>query len=225
MKNRRIEELKDKYFDGQSSSEEEKELKKSDELFFQLLDEEKKVKMDWSFEDFESQVMGDKKVIRWWNNAWIKYAAAAILLMIVGLSVYLNQEQAVQPSVIANRADKDVQKSPAEELTANNKADLQSNAEIPIKKDKNSSAMLRTKTFKQQVPSKRMLEKKQKVIQSLQHMEDTYQADYVVLNGKPVSNEEEAVELTLRSLGLLASNLENGVDKAMNIKQMSISIN
>jgi len=47
----------------------------------------------------------------------------------------------------------------------------------------------------------------------------------VVLNGKPVANEQEAVELTLKSLGLLANNLENGVDKAMNIKQMSITIN
>ncbi len=54
---------------------------------------------------------------------------------------------------------------------------------------------------------------------------EAYQADYVVLNGKPVTNEQEAVELTLKSLGLLANNLENGVDKAMNIKQMSITIN
>jgi len=61
MKNRRLEELKDKYFDGKSSSEEERELKKSDELFFQLLDQEKDVKMDWSFEDFENQVKADKK--------------------------------------------------------------------------------------------------------------------------------------------------------------------
>ncbi|MGE8244348.1 hypothetical protein D3C87_759700 [compost metagenome] len=228
MKNRRLEELKDKYFDGKSSSEEERELKKSDELFFQLLDQEKDVKMDWSFEDFENQVKADKKIIRWRDNIWIKYAAAAILLAVMGLTFYLNQEPAIQPSVLANKEIKEPQRPSTKEVTENSEATVHSDVETITSRDRKRSAMLTSNTSKrsnQRLQSKRMIAKKKKVVQSLQQMEEGYQADYVVLNGKPVANEEEAVELTLRSLGLLANNLENGVDKAMNIKQMSISIN
>ncbi len=231
MKNRRLEELKDKYFDGKSSSEEERELKKSDELFFQLLDQEKDVKMDWSFEDFENQVKADQKIIRWRDNIWIKYAAAAILLAVMGLTFYLNQEPATQPSVLANKELKELkepQRPSTKVVTENSEATVHSDVETVASRDRKRSAMLTANTStrsNQRVRSNRIMAKKKKVIQSLQQMEEGYQADYVVLNGKPVANEEEAVELTLRSLGLLANNLENGVDKAMNIKQMSISIN
>lgn len=228
MKNRRLAELKEKYFDGKSSSEEERELKKSDELFFQLLDQEKNVKMDWSFEDFENQVKADKKIIRWRGNIWIKYAAAAILLFVVGLSVYLNQKQQVQQPVLAHKEIKEPQRPSMKEVGGNNEATVHSDVVKVTHGDRKQSTMLATNTlkhFNQRVPSKKIMAKKKRVVQSLQQKEDGYQADYVVLNGKPVANEEEAVELTLRSLGLLANNLENGVDKAMNIKQMSISIN
>lgn len=227
MKNRRLAELKDKYFDGKSSSEEERELKKSDELFFQLLEQEKNVKMDWSFEDFEKQVKADQKIIRWLDNIWIKYAAAAILLAVMGLTFYLNQESEVQPSVLVNKEMKELQRPLTKEVMENNDATVNSDLETVTSSERKRSTMLTANTShsNQRAQSKKRMAKKKKVVQSLQQIEDGYQADYVVLNGKPVANEEEAVELTLRSLGLLANNLENGVDKAMNIKQMSISIN
>ena len=46
MKDKKRKELEDKYFNGQSSLEEEKELKNSDSVFFQSLNQEKDVKMD-----------------------------------------------------------------------------------------------------------------------------------------------------------------------------------
>ncbi|WP_104385163.1 hypothetical protein [Sphingobacterium sp. HMA12] len=228
MKNKRLEELQDKYFDGKTSSEEERELKKSDELFFQLLDQEKSVKMDWSFDEFENQIKADKKIIRWRANNWIKYTAAAILLAVMGFAFYLSQEPTTDPPVLADQQIKKPQETSAKDVTAHNEATAHSDVEIIVSGDKKRSTMLAANTskhFNQRVPSKKIMANKKKVVQSLQQMEDGYQADYVVLNGKPVANEEEAVELTLKSLGLLANNLENGVDKAMNIKQMSISIN
>lgn len=229
MKDKKRKELEDKYFNGQSSLEEEKELKNSDSVFFQSLNQEKDVKMDWSFADFESQINDDKKYIVWWNRSWVKYAAAAVLLMTIGLALFLNQESAIQGPVIAKKEIKELKPGDKKLLEDQNIETADRNINDGISLEDSRKAMRTAETFKRRKEKKQAKDwtvKKEVVTESLESTAgESYQADYVVLNGKPVANEEEAVELTLKSLGLLANNLENGVDKAMNIKQMSITIN
>ncbi|WP_286754831.1 MULTISPECIES: hypothetical protein [Sphingobacterium] len=227
MKDKKLKELEEKYFNGQSSLEEERALKSSDDAFFQSLNQEKNRTMDWSFEDFQSEINDDKKRIIWWNNSWIKYAAAAMLLMAIGIALFLNQESTMQVPVLAEKETlKPVDKKPIEHQNADAGV---SNANDGTPSLESGRALPLAKTFKRpkvKKQAKEWTEKTQIVAEGLQSVESaSYQADYVVLNGKPVANEQEAVELTLKSLGLLANNLENGVDKAMNIKQMSITIN
>jgi hypothetical protein len=227
MKDKKLKELEEKYFNGQSSLEEERVLKSSDDAFFQSLNQEKNRTMDWSFEDFQSEINDDKKRIIWWNNSWIKYAAAAMLLMAIGIALFLNRESTMQVPVLAEKETlKPVDKKPIEHQNADAGV---SNANDGTPSVESGRALQLAKTFKRpkvKKQAKEWTEKTQIVAEGLQSVESaSYQADYVVLNGKPVANEQEAVELTLKSLGLLANNLENGVDKAMNIKQMSITIN
>ncbi|MEZ0450403.1 hypothetical protein ACR78Z_23250 [Sphingobacterium thalpophilum] len=225
MENSRLKELRDKYFGGKSSLEEEDELKKSNDFFFRILDQEKKVEMDWPFEDFVEQTQ-DRNVVTvpWWKSVWVKYAAAAVIFMTIGMIFYMNQNQ--PPSTAPVFVHRDVRPNvgaraeSVEEVTAKTPQD---NKEIVVEQ--------RTAVRTEQPPKKRYQGKRAEA-RGREHesseglsSSDGYQADYVVLNGKPVANEEEAVELTLKSLGLLANNLENGMDKAMNIKQMSITIN
>jgi len=229
MKDKKLKELEEKYFNGQSSLEEERALKSSDDAFFQSLNQEKNTTMDWSFEDFQSEINEDKKRIVWWNNRWIKYAAAAMLLMAIGIALFLNQESTTQVPVLAEKemkARKPVDKKLIEQQNA--EAGV-SNSNDGSRSVESGRSLQLAKTVKRPKVKKQAMEwteKKEMVAEGLQSVESaSYQADYVVLNGKPVANEQEAVELTLKSLGLLANNLENGVDKAMNIKQMSITIN
>ncbi|WP_312337666.1 hypothetical protein [Sphingobacterium sp.] len=228
MKDKKRKELEDKYFNGQSSLEEEKELKNSDNVFFQSLNQEKDVKMDWSFADFESQINDDKKYLVWWNRSWLKYAAAAVLLMTIGLSLFLNQEPAMQGPVLTKKEMKELK--PAEKPLDDHTIETAvPNMNDGVSTEDSQKTMRTAETFKRPKVKKQAKDwtvKKEVVTESLESTAgESYRADYVVLNGKPVANEEEAVELTLKSLGLLANNLENGVDKAMNIKQMSITIN
>ncbi|WP_286857227.1 MULTISPECIES: hypothetical protein [Sphingobacterium] len=229
MKDKKLKELEEKYFNGQSSLEEEGELKNSGHVFFQTLNQEKNVKMDWSFDDFESQINADKKLIVRWKYSWVKYAAAAVLLMTIGIALFLNQKPTIEEPVLVEKNMKDLKPAKNRPIEHQNSEAANPNSNDRILSDGSRTAMQTAETFKRPKIKKQAKDrtaKKEVVTENLESTTgQTYQADYVVLNGKPVANEEEAVELTLRSLGLLANNLENGVDKAMNIKQMSISIN
>lgn len=230
MKDRRLKKLEDKYFDGQSSLEEEKEVRKSETAFFQVLNEEKEVKMDWSFEEFTDQVQKKGRMVIWWNSSWVKYTAAAVVLMIVGLSYYI-QQQEPETSIVAHQEIRQGQKADAISATGKGVVgeDAKSNETSAIGESRTAGLIPTTSPKKGSgvKPAENKVAKMEQETAELPQyvQEDNYQADYVVLNGKPVANEEEAVELTLKSLGLLANNFENGVDKAMNIKQMSITIN
>jgi len=229
MEDKRLKELKDKYFNGQSSLEEEKELKNSEDFFFQSLNEEKNLKMEWSFEDFESNINESKKGNMWWNDSWIKYAAAAVLLMSIGLALFLNQQSAIQSPLLAKKEINDLKPADNGPVGHQRTEIVHPHTEDRIQVIKRTKTLQTAETVKRpkigkQTESRAV--KKEVATESLEsETAASYQADYVVLNGKPVANEQEAVELTLKSLGLLANNLENGVDKAMNIKQMSITIN
>nr|WP_288813201.1 hypothetical protein [uncultured Sphingobacterium sp.] len=229
MKDKKLRELEDKYFNGQSSLEEEGELKNSDHVFFQTLNQEKNVKMDWSFNDFESQINADKKLIIWWKYSWVKYAAAAVLLMTIGIALFLNQESTIEEPVLVEKNMKDLKPAKNKSIEHQNTEAANPNPNDRILSDGSRKAMQTAETFKRPKIKKQAKDwtaKKEVVTENLESATgQAYREDYVVLNGKPVVNEEEAVELTLKSLGLLANNLENGVDKAMNIKQMSITIN
>ena len=229
MKDKKLEELEEKYFNGQSSLEEERTLKNSDNAFFQSLNQEKNKTMDWSFEDFQSEINEDKKRIVWWKNSWIKYAAAAMLLMTIGIALFLNQEPTTRVPVFAEKEMKELKSTDKQLIEDQNKETVVHNSNDSFRSAKRGKTLQIAETFKRpkvKKQAKEWTEKKKIVAEGLQSVEsESYRADYVVLNGKPVANEQEAVELTLKSLGLLANNLENGVDKAMNIKQMSITIN
>ncbi|MFA4980532.1 MAG: hypothetical protein WC589_23695 [Sphingobacterium sp.] len=229
MKDKKLKELEEKYFNGQSSLEEERVLKNSDNAFFQSLNQEKNETMDWSFEDFKSEINDDKKRIVWWNNSWIKYAAAAMLVMAIGIALFLNQERTTRVPVLAEKEMKELKSADKKLVEDQNKETVVPNSNDSFRSVKSGKTLQIAETVKHpkvKKEAKEWTEKKEIVAESLQSVEsEPYQADYVVLNGKPVANKQEAVELTLKSLGLLANNLENGVDKAMNIKQMSITIN
>ncbi|MFT4092062.1 MAG: hypothetical protein QM640_00390 [Niabella sp.] len=51
-----------------------------------------------------------------------------------------------------------------------------------------------------------------------------YQPGYVIINGKPVKSEDEAMQITEKSLNMLAMNINKGVDNMKTLKHLSINL-
>ena len=50
-----------------------------------------------------------------------------------------------------------------------------------------------------------------------------YSADYVIVNGKKIYNEEEAIDITKEAFQLFASNVTKTINQAEPIKNLSIN--
>lgn len=212
MKKEELKKINDRYLKGISSLREEKYLKDTDDLFFKALKEEKETRMDLSFDDFLAQVPTEKKMVKIVNRIGFRISVAAALLAVIGGLLYWSESgERAQPSTFRT-AYKQQSQSPHIAL-------IEPTEVAGIKKESEVKTVVPKKHFRQKNTSA------QKSDDSPVLESGEYREDYVVLNGQPVGDEEEAVALTLKSLGLLANNLENGVDKVKNIKQMSITIN
>lgn len=169
--------------------------------YFAVLKGEKKVKVDWSFDDFMTSVaekeVTKKKIIS--LRPILYWSAAAVFILALGSYYFLKQESGMKqiartPINQQKPATKmDVQLVPPNKVVAN---------ELPVKKAK-----------KQRL--------KQKEI-SPTPIETQYNPEYVVINGEPIYDLQEAKEATLKSLDLLASNVDKSVSSMENVKHMSI---
>ncbi|MDX8572461.1 hypothetical protein OZ666_12255 [Elizabethkingia sp. HX QKY] len=232
MKTDRSKQYKDQYFAGNSSEAEEKWLKDfSDDVFFKTLREEKEVTMDWSFEDFmekvEEQPIPAKKIqltTKPGLSKWYWMAAGFIIFLSLGGYLFFNQKP------ITDVTTTSVAKT---EPAKNNTLAIQEPQTTPPETNIQPS-VITTETEKENIKvlaQKKPLAKKEKEIietTSVKSVPETgteasYNPNYVLINGKPVYDEEEAVDLTKKSLNLLASNLDKGIEKVGLIKHLSVN--
>ncbi|KUG10048.1 hypothetical protein BEI02_16465 [Elizabethkingia sp. HvH-WGS333] len=238
MKTDRSKQYKDQYFAGNSSEAEEKWLKDfSDDVFFKTLREEKEVTMDWSFEDFmekvEERPIPAKKIqltTKPGLSKWYWMAAGFIIFLSLGGYLFFNQKP------ITDVTTTSVAKT---EPAKNNTLAIQEPQTTPPETNIQPS-VITTETEKEEITEKenikvlaqkKPLAKKEKEIietTSVKSVPETgteasYNPNYVLINGKPVYDEEEAVDLTKKSLNLLASNLDKGIEKVGLIKHLSVN--
>ena len=57
----------------------------------------------------------------------------------------------------------------------------------------------------------------------LENPAEEYSADYVIVNGKKIYNEEEAIDITKEAFQLFASNVTKTINQAEPIKNLSIN--
>ncbi|MBN9292902.1 MAG: hypothetical protein J0G96_02855 [Flavobacteriia bacterium] len=207
MSNDKIDTRKEKYFAGTSSAEEEKWLKEhSGDPFFKALKEEQEEKMDWEFDDFLA-IAGVQKVTgKSFRISFRKigyWSAAAVFLIVFGTILLTRHKQ--EKTLIAKQ---------------NKVTEQKTKKQLPEVKEETPVIVL---TEQKEEPAKRVkTHPAQKQQPSFPEEITAYYPEYVVINGKPVYDLEEAKELTKNSLALLATNVEKSVSEMEHIKHLSV---
>lgn len=203
MNNAERNRLKEAYFEDKTSSEEEKLLKNdTSDTYFAVLKEEKTQKMDWSFEDFlaVAEPKTTPKIVSLPFKRTLYWAVASVALIICGTLVF-KPTSTVKPT---QYADKKTQH-----------------------KTNGTDTLIPTEIIKVEQPilAEKIVEKshlKPTKKTPIPDEQPTYNPEYVVINGKPIYDLEEAKEVTINSLNLFANNVEKSVSEMDNIKHLSV---
>lgn len=214
MSKDRLEDLENKYWEGKSSLEDEKFLKATeDDSYFKGLKTIKDEQLMWNFDDFISQTEAEAKKEkepahrRVRKPIW-KYIGVAAALLTVG---FLFLKNPVTESELLEEENSDV-------LQERTKGPSTSLPTIPNilsdkgKEEKTSPAPLR------------LVEKKSENREAIAAEQALAEEAYVMINGKPVYDEQKVEEIILASLQLMASNFQEGRQAIEKIKYIRVEL-
>lgn len=223
---------KDDFFAGKLTDEQEKQLiNNENDSFFETLKEEKEVKMELSFDDFMTKVeenqpkVIEKSKAKEFSLLKISGIAASILL-VVGLFFFLNQtnkiedHQEIVKTIEPNK--KDVEVVNKEEKTGeepNTVISEPNNIEI---KHEVSQFVKETKSIKQENKKSTIQPIEQEIIKA--ESAEEYSSDFVIVNGQPVENMEEAKALAYSTMKLFSKNVDQGAKAIGQLKSLSIEL-
>ena len=213
MSSNKYDELLERYYNGLTSVEEERWLKSqpqwaAPEMPMAALAAEK-VEMDWSFEDFKRRVGAAEKQtkviplrsVRWWT-----YAAAILLLVLLGIGIYTNNKMEVKVNDAVHTLPRPA--APA----INDLTDTVSRFEpLPVK---NNTLALRKKTRPKKntpLPGKNLPAPKN----------DDF---FVMVNGRRITNEEEALAILQQSLGSLSGDMRETMAAVNNSPKLNFKL-
>lgn len=197
MNNDKIKQLREAYFEGKLSKQDEKWLiENSDDAYFNTMKSVKKEEMDWSFEEFLSTTEEAKKASVFKPTIYYWAVAASIALIVFSAFLFMNSGKEINPQQAKLGTPKEQSKQDIKETPKIIKQ--------PIEQPK-------------QVKTNKINQKRTPIPD-----ETAYNPEYVVINGKPIYDLEEAKELTMNSLNLLASNVEKSVSSMESVKHLSV---
>jgi len=230
MKSGNYNELLDKFYAGKASDGEinilEKEglLDEQDIFYCEALNSERGQKMEWDFEDFLNEIPEAKVVTIPARRRWMKrmIAAAAVLATILISYIFwpeqYKQKEIVQVPVINKQIDSNNNVNASSALPDNEVKDsvlLSKDVKTHLPQIKNYAV----KTRKQSPSKSRKIAVKNK--------EKTASRDgnfMVVVNGKPITDEADALAIMKESLSMVSRNLTNTVDELKPIGQIKIKL-
>ena len=220
---------KDDFFAGKLTENQEKQFRnQEDDSFFETLREEKEVKMELNFDDFMKKVEEKQpeivneskgKEISLWKISGI----AASILIVFGMLFFLNQSNSVEnnPMVVKTVEPGETTKT-VESVTVKENVNQEfSPKEVGIKEEVAQITKI-TKSIKK--------ENKTSTIQLI-HQETTkpesaeeYSSDFVLVNGEPVENVEEATTLAYNTMKLFSKNVNQGAEAIAKLKSLSVEL-
>lgn len=230
MKSGNYNELLDKFYAGTASAEEisvlqlEGLINEQDTLYAEALNAEREQKMNWEFEDFMKDISAEKVVAFPARKIWIKriLSAAAMVAAIVAAYIFWPQ---TSTNKIAN--------IPASNILADSNKELIATAILPANEIKDTVRA----TEKIEIAAKKNRDyavnthKKRRVQKSIQPADkkdvkaNANLQDYpVIVNGKPITNEADAVAIARESLGMISRNLTLTADELKPIGRIKIKL-
>ena len=221
MKTDRYKDWESKFFEGEELTPEEDLFLKneSDNPYFSFLKEEKKEKLDLNFEDFLKKTE-EPKIIpmqvarrKTYSQYWM--AASLILLMgITGVWMFNNPEN-IEPKIARHTNHSIPDETPKVSKTdenADEKTVLAQNNPEPKKiVEKHQVAENNERTqFAHQPKQIETDNHNQPKVAS----DSDYNPNYVIINGKPVYSEQEAIAVTEDTFNYFASNVTQTINHA-----------
>lgn len=215
MKREELDRLREKYFAGNTSLEEERQLKESaGEEFFSVLKSSEE-NMEWDFESFmeKTEVLEEdkegKEIPLKRRIILLTSIAASLVLGFFFVKQWTDQDNSdVVPSQIAYQSEERI-----------------------LNEDQHSSQSIKQKITidsgeeKIEEPIHRVAVKRSpKKMRTIQAVNTEENEIYVEINGVRIYDEEKALEVTETALHLAASNLKKGMEGVENIKYLNIEI-
>lgn len=230
MKSGNYYELMDKFYAGTANAEEisllrtEGLIDEQDNLYAETLKSERGQKINWEFEDFMKEIPAAKVVALPSGRRWLKRIMTAAAMVAAILIAYIFWPQHHQPKEIVN--------VPVINKPINNNSALNVRPALPLTEGKDSVVLTEmVKTMSKR--NKEYAAKKNKQIQAknIKHIENqnvemkSGTRNFLVLvNGKPITNEEDAITVTRESLALVSRNLTSTVDELKPLSRIKIKL-
>lgn len=229
MKTDRYKDWESKFFEGEELTPEEELFLKneSDNPYFSFLKEEKQERLDISFEDFLKKTEEPRIVslpIKKTSHKMYWMAASLILLMGISALWMFNQPQKIEPAIAKNqdvpKKEKVEKVAPVEEKmeqTSTPKpvlANQESQKVDQTTNDKVVKELVRKEFEKLMAQQETQSKKEEKQIKVPTESTSDYNPNYVIINGKPMYNEQEAIAVTENAFNYFASNVTQTINHA-----------
>ena len=242
MKTDRYKDWESKFFEGEELSPEEHLFLKneSDNPYFSFLKEEKQEKLDIKFEDFlnkatKQNVTKEPKIVALpivKRKSYTQYWMAASLVLLMGISGFwmFNNPENIEPQIAKHtESPKKVETpkvSPIENGSTQQPVLTQQNTQPKTQKVEKKNAVENQESKTQFAYHQPKEIKKDQNLNKVNSDSD-YNPNYVIINGKPIYNEQEAIAVTEDTFNYFASNVTqtiNHAESAQNVSEDVIKI-
>lgn len=212
--------MDDKYWEGMSSLEEERALKKrSEDPYFKSLNALSQDSMKWDFEEFMMKAAGDVKSMEpsvqksKLRRVWLS-VAAAVALLIVGFVFVQSLER--EPTQLHQQPTVALVEPSASAIADGPKIMAQPDVKEPLPRLNPRKQPSKKGPIQEMAIDGKASEKQEPL-----HEEEEA---YVIVNGKPVHDEAEAEEIVLASLKIMAANFQEGRNALEKVKYISVEL-
>lgn len=215
MNKDRLQDLESKYWEGKSSLNDEQYLKaQKNDPYFKGLKAVKEEQLEWSFDDFLHQTEQAKKekkpVHRYISKLIWKYVGVAAALLVIGFLFWNNRD--IEPKVTEDEnlyVLQDVEKDTSTRFPS-------TPYKISDQENEEGAPAELLRIAEQKMEEKEVAPVEQVVV-------ETGEA-YVMVNGKPVHDEQEVEQIILASLQLMASNFQEGRQAVEKIRYIRVEL-
>lgn len=235
MKTDRYKDWESKFFEGEELTPEEELFLKneSENPYFSFLKEEKQEKLDISFEDFlnistKLNVTEEPNIVALpiKKTSYKMYWMAASLVLLMGISALwmFNRPQKIEPTIARTpdvpKIEKVEKVAPVEEIVKQTStpepilANKERQKVEEAKNDKVVKELVRKEFEKLMAQQESSIKKEEKQIQVPTESISDYNPNYVIINGKPIYDESEAIAVTENAFNYFASNVTETINHA-----------
>ncbi|ROI12580.1 hypothetical protein [Epilithonimonas hominis] len=237
MKTDRYKDWESRFFAGEELTPEEELFLKneSDNPYFSFLKEEKQEKLDIKFEEFlnkatKQNVTKEPKIVALpivKRKSYTQYWMAASLVLLMGISGFwmFNNPENIEPQIAKHtETPKKVETpkvSPIENGSTQQPVLTQQNTQPKIQKVAKKNAVENQESKTQFAYHQPKEIKKDQNLNKVNSDSD-YNPNYVIINGKPIYNEQEAIAITKDTFNYFASNVTQTINHAESAQNQTV---